>query len=364
MSDLKRTPLCEQHIKLNAKMVDFAGWYLPVQYIGIKEEHLNVRNHVGLFDVSHMGEIRFKGSRAMSSLEWLTTNLVSKLSDGDAQYSLLPNCDGGLVDDIIIYCLKKNEDYLVCVNASNREKDFNWIKQNNRGAELYDESEEWAQIAVQGPKANDLILKSLKFDLRKVKAFTIHTIRFQGTEMLLATTGYTGESGCEIFVRPKVASDLWSLFLIAGKDFNIMPIGLGARDTLRMEMKYSLYGHEIDDSTNPFEAQLGWVVKSKEKEFLGKNNVLAQTEAIRQKILVGFKMQEKVIPRQGYGLYDSEESKIGQVTSGTLLPTSNECVGIGYVDKQFSSFGREVFVDIRGKKRKGIICKTPFLTKG
>ena len=256
-------------------MVDFAGWWMPVQYTGLKEEHLNVRQHVGLFDVSHMGEIRVQGPKSLETLQWLTSNDVAKLQSGEAQYSLLPNNEGGLVDDIIVYCLKPGEDYLVCVNASNKDKDWQWMQANNRGAILTDESERWAQIAVQGPQALALLDQVTGLAISGMKPFHFAKGTFANAEMIVATTGYTGEKGGEVFIEKAGAVALWQALLEKGKAFNVMPIGLGARDTLRTEMKYSLYGHEIDDHSNPFEAELGWVVKPAKKDFLGKDLIVA-----------------------------------------------------------------------------------------
>ena len=363
MSELKNTPLRNEHIKLGAKMVDFAGWYMPVTYKGLREEHNCVRTQVGLFDVSHMGEIRFKGSKALSTLEWLTTNDVGKLNDGEAQYSLLPNAQGGLVDDIIVYCIKKDSDYMVCVNASNKDKDFSWMSKNNKGAVITDESSEWAQIAVQGPKALALVDKVLDNHASSMKSFTFIVGKFKGATIVTATTGYTGEKGCEIFVKATVAVPLWQALLEQGSDFGVQPIGLGARDTLRTEMKYSLYGHEIDDVRNPYAAGLGWVIKPSKKDFMGKTPMLAGKEKGLSELLIGFKMLDKGIPRQGYELFDEKGQKIGQVTSGTVSPTLDEPIGIAYIATQYATEGSEFFVDIRGRKVKAKVCKTPFVHK-
>jgi aminomethyltransferase len=360
---LKKTPLCQRHEQLGGRMVDFAGWFMPVQYKGLREEHLCVRQNVGLFDVSHMGEIRVRGPQSLETLQWLTTNDVSLLNDGDAQYALLPNDSGGLVDDIFIYCLKKQTDYLVCVNASNSDKDFAWMLKNNKGAQITNESEQWGQIAIQGPKALalcDLVLKS------KVSEFGHHKIRelsFQGHNCLVATTGYTGEKGCEIFVPAKQTQLLWDAFLEVGQSFGAQPIGLGARDTLRTEMKYSLYGHEIDDTTNPYEATLGWAIKPNAKDFLGRSAILSAKELGLKRKLVGFKMLDKGIPRQGYTLHSIEGHEIGFVTSGTHSPTLDAPIGIGYLKTDHANIGLDFLVDIRGRKVKAQVCKTPFITQ-
>lgn len=358
-----KTPLSQEHEKLGARMVDFAGWYMPVQYVGLREEHNNVRQHVGIFDVSHMGEIRVKGAKALSTLQWLTTNDVSQLNDGDAQYSLLPNLSGGLVDDIIIYCIKKNEDYLICVNASNKDKDFSWMQKNNQGADIIDESNRWSQIAVQGPKALELCDLILPFKVSEMKSFTHRSGQFQNHDMIVATTGYTGEKGCEIFIDASGVTSLWTAFLEAGKAFQLMPIGLGARDTLRTEMKYSLYGHEIDDATNPFEAGLGWVIKPLAKKFIGADIILDKKNKGLEKKLIGFKMIEKGIPRHGYSLFSFDNKEIGKVTSGTHSPSLDEPIGIAYVDVAHAHEGAEFLLDIRGRKVKAKVCKTPFINK-
>ena len=265
---MKKTALCHEHEKLGAKMVEFAGWLMPIQYKGLREEHDTVRNKVGLFDVSHMGEIRVQGPKSLETLEWLTTNRVSKLQAGEAHYSLLPNDQGGLVDDIIVYCVAPNEDYLVCVNASNKDNDFEWMKKHNRGAQITDESDLWGQIAIQGPEALKLCDRVFSgsapgFSVSQMKSFTIKQVDFKGFKAIIATTGYTGEKGCEVFIETKGSVELWKTLLKKGQDLGVQAIGLGARDTLRTEMKYSLYGNEIDDTSNPYEAGLGWVIKQK-----------------------------------------------------------------------------------------------------
>lgn len=359
----QRTPLVDEHVKLGAKMVDFAGWWMPIQYKGLREEHTCVRTQVGLFDVSHMGEIRFKGPKALESLEWLTTNDVSKLNPGEAQYSLLPNDQGGLVDDIYVYCLEKNADYLVCVNAANKDKDFAWMQKHNRGADVVDESSKWGQIAVQGPKAPQLIEKLFKKPTAEQKHNTFFQTTFEGAKVIVAFTGYTGEAGGEIFIEAAKTAALWNALLKQGADLGVQAIGLGARDTLRTEMKYSLYGHEIDDTSNPFEAGLGWVMRPAKKDFMGKSKIMAVKEKGLSKGLVGFKMLEKGIPRQGYTLHDAQGNSIGIVTSGTHSPSLDEPIGIASITTPYVTEGSEFFVDIRGRKVKAKVCKTPFVSR-
>ncbi len=351
---VKTTPLKSEHEALGAKMVDFAGWFMPIQYEGLTPEHVAVRTGVGIFDVSHMGEIMVSGPNALATLQWTTTNDVAKLKKGEAHYSLFPNENGGIVDDLIIYCLEPNNKYLLCVNASNSDKDFAFLQKNNKGAVLENQSNKWGQLAVQGPKALKTVKDVLGEDFSAVSYFTFK----ESHGCYVARTGYTGEDGVEIFVPWDKTVELWRKFINAGAK----PIGLAARDTLRTEMKYSLYGHEIDDETNPYEAGLGWVVKPQAKDFIGKAKILAQKEKGLKRKLIGFKLLERGIPRQGYGLFSFDSREIGRVTSGTMSPTLNEFIGIGYVDSEFSAEGAEINVDIRGRKIKAKVVKTPFVT--
>ncbi len=361
-AEVKRTPLCNEHERLGGRMVEFAGWYMPVQYKGLIEEHNCVRTNVGLFDVSHMGEIRVRGPKALSFLEKTTTNDVAKLQTGEAQYSLFPNPDGGIVDDLFIYCVKPGEEYLLCVNAANSEKDFAYLKANaEQGCELINESPQWGQIAVQGPKAMTLLTEIFSSGVSSIPRTHFREMSFQGTKVLVARTGYTGEDGVEVFVPNSKVVELWRELLAKGEKHNVQPIGLGARDTLRTEMKYSLYGHEIDDTTNPYAASLGWVVKPAKKDFIGKKPMVDGKErGIKQK-LIGFKLLDKGIPRQGYTLFSLEGKEIGRVTSGTMSPTLNQPIGIAWIDTQFASEGAEFAVDIRGRKARAKVVPTPFV---
>lgn len=359
---MQKTPLFDEHKKLNGRIVEFAGWQMPVQYVGLKEEHKATREHIGLFDVSHMGEIRVKGPKALETLQWLTTNDVSLLNNGQAQYGLLPNAEGGLVDDLFIYCLEKNADYLVCVNASNKDKDFAWFIKNNKGADITDESSQWGQIAIQGPKALELcdaLFPEVKPST--MKRNEIKKASFKGHLVYVATTGYTGELGCEVFVQATGTVDLWQACM--NHPLKPVPVGLGARDTLRTEMKFSLYGHEIDDHSNPYEALLGWAMKPQAKDFIGKKVITSVKEAGLKRKLIGFKMKERGIPRQGYEIKNAAGVKLGIVTSGTHSVTLDEPIGIAYVDLAFTTEGSEIFVDIRGKLTKASVCKTPFVSK-
>ncbi len=353
-------------------MVDFAGWWMPVQYRGLREEHQSVRTGVGLFDVSHMGEIRVTGPKALETLQWTTTNDVSKLQAGEAHYSLFPNETGGIVDDLIVYCVKPNHEYLLCVNASNVEKDFAYLLKNNRGATIRNESSDWGQIAVQGPKALALLDLVLGQDPQKapskMKPFTHGELSWRNDQtnvtVIVARTGYTGEDGAEVFVPQSKTVALWNELLEKGRDLGAEPIGLGARDTLRTEMKYTLYGNEIDDSTNPYEAGLGWVTKPLAKDFLGRTHVVAAKEAGLTRKLIGFEMTERGIPRHGYVLKSPAGETIGVCTSGTMSPTSGASIGIGYVTMPFAADGSEITVDIRGKLVRAKVRPTPFVDSG
>ncbi len=357
---MSKTPLFEEHVRSGAKMVEFAGWNMPVVYFGIREEHMHVRSKTGLFDVSHMGEIRIRGKKSLETLQFLTSNDVSKIGPGQAQYGLLTNEKGGVVDDLIIYCLEKENDYLVCVNAANTEKDWAWFVAHNRGADLANESSKWGQIAVQGPTAVVLTAKVFSNSLTNLKAFEFAKADFNGKTCLIARTGYTGEDGFEIFVPWEETAALWKRLLEVGGE-DAKPIGLGARDTLRTEMKYSLYGQELSDSTNPYEAGLGWAVKPEAKDFIGRTPMVAGKEAGLKTKLVGFKMRDKGIGRHDYKVLDANNQEIGIVTSGTVSPSLNENIGIAYVTAANSTIGSLLFIDIRGRAAKAEVVKTPFV---
>ncbi|HVK62508.1 MAG TPA: glycine cleavage system aminomethyltransferase GcvT [Bdellovibrionales bacterium] len=361
---LKSTVLRETHEALGARMVPFAGWYMPVQYEGLKEEHQAVRSNVGLFDVSHMGEIWVRGPKALEAIQWFTTNDASKLKAGEAQYSLFPNDNGGIVDDLFVYCVKPGKDYLLCVNAANVDKDFAFVMKNNRGAQITNESGDWSQIAVQGPKAIELLNRVISPEVGALPRNQHREFKFGGSDVIVARTGYTGEDGAEIFVRNAQCVQLWNTLMEKGQDLGVKPIGLGARDTLRTEMKYSLYGHEIDDATNPYEAGLGWVVKPAAKDFIGKAKIVAGKEAGLKRKLIGFEMTDRGIPREGYGLTSFDNKEIGRVTSGTLSPSKNVSIGIAYIDAAFANVGSEFLVDIRGRGAKARVVQTPFVQSG
>lgn len=362
-ADLQRTHLYQHHLKAKGKMVPFAGWEMPVQYVGLKEEHQNVRTNVGLFDVSHMGEIFFRGPNAVESLDFMTTNAVSKLEEGKAHYSLIPNEHGGIVDDIIVYCLKKNEEYLVCVNAANVEKDYSHFLKYNRDAQIENESDQWSQIAIQGPKAFNLMERVLGISSSQIGSFEIKSLKYKNQNVLIARTGYTGEDGAEVFVPNAVAGALWDELMQKGEDLGVMPIGLGARDTLRTEMKFPLYGHEITDETSPFEALLGWVVKLDKEEFLGKGHMERVKEAGIQQKLIGLVLEDKGIARDGYEIYLENGEKVGKVTSGTLSPTTGQAIAVAYVSTKYAEIGTPLWIDIRGRKAKAKVVKTPFIKR-
>lgn len=363
MADLEtmlKTPLYNWHSTHGGKMVPFAGWAMPVQYSGLKEEHLAVRNAAGLFDVSHMGEIRIKGPHSLATVQHLTTNDASKLTAGQAQYSLLPNAQGGLIDDLIVYCVEPGSDYLLCVNASNKDKDFKHMIDHNLKADITDESSRWGQIALQGPNTFAILKELLGLSDTDLKPFHFKIISWNNLELWVARTGYTGEAGVEIFVPWNETEMLWTALLSAGQNKGLVPCGLGARDTLRTEVKYPLYGQEIDDVTNPYAAGLGWVIKPQAKDFVGKSPMVEQKPHLTQK-LVGAVLEDKGIARQGYAVFSSENVEIGRVTSGTLSPLTQQAILVLYVDQKWSEVGTQVWVDIRGRKALAKIVPTPFV---
>lgn len=361
-NSLKSTSLSHVHVAMGAKMVPFAGFNMPVQYSGLMEEHMAVRNAVGMFDVSHMGEFVVKGPKATDLIQWITSNDVRKLVDFQAQYSCMPNEQGGIVDDLIVYRWNEEEYYLV-VNAGNIEKDWNWIvKQNERfGAELKDISNELSLLAVQGPKAQELLQTLTSTDLSAIAFYHFGSGSVAGIEdVIISNTGYTGAGGFELYVWNKDAEALWNAILKAGEAYGIKPCGLGARDTLRLEKAYCLYGNDIDDTTSPIEAGLGWITKFNEP-FVNSEYHLQIKEQKPAKKLVGFEMIDRGIPRQHYPIMDASGNVIGEVTSGTQSPSLGKAIGLGYVASGFSALGSEIFVEIRGKHLKAQVVKLPFL---
>lgn len=360
---MKRTPLFEEHKKLGARFVPFAGWEMPVQYRGVGEEHQCVRNHVGLFDVSHMGEIFVSGARAFETVQWLLTNDASRLVPGKAQYSILANTAGGAVDDVILYQLREQE-YLVCVNASNREKDFQWMLEQNRfGAEIRDVSDDFVQIAVQGPKAAALVKKvtGVETETTLFPAFH-HRPMTTPTEGILARTGYTGEDGFEIYCRADQGPALWQQLLSDGAEFGVQPIGLGARDTLRLEAALCLYGHELREEWDVLSAGLGWVVKFAKGEFLGREALLALQEPKRK--LVGLELLDPGIAREETPVFSPTGEELGIVTSGTRTPTVGKSICLAYIPRERAVVGEEVVCEVRGKRLRARICALPFYRRG
>jgi len=358
----KKTALYDKHVALGAKMVPFAGYDMPVQYSNLGEEHLNVRNGVGVFDVSHMGEFFLKGSGALDLIQRVSTNDASKLTPGKVQYSCMPNETGGIVDDLLVYCLGE-EEYMLVVNASNMEKDWNWIsKFNTAGVEMTDRSDNYSLLAIQGPKATEAIQSLTDMNLGDMEYYTVQVGKFAGVDnVIVATTGYTGSGGYEVYFTNDVADQIWDAVFEAGKHVNIMPAGLGARDTLRMEMGFCLYGNDIDDNTSSHEAGLGWITKYT-KEFTNWEALKAQKEAGVSRKLVGFHEIEKgPIPRQGYEIQDLDGNTIGHVTSGTKSPSMDKAIAMGYVTKEFSAVDTEVRIIIRNKALSAKVTRFPFL---
>lgn len=357
---MKNTALTEKHIALGAKMVPFAGYNMPVTYEGINAEHATVRNGVGVFDVSHMGEFILKGEKALDLIQRVTSNDASKLYDGKVQYSCLPNQDGGIVDDLLVYKID-DKTYMLVVNASNIEKDWNWIQQfNTEGVEMHNISDQTSLLAIQGPKAADALQSLTDVDLASMEYYTFVKGTFAGVEnVVISATGYTGAGGFEIYFENQYADQIWDAIFEAGAPYNIQPIGLGARDTLRLEMGFCLYGNDIDDTTSPIEAGLGWITKFS-KSFTNSEALLAQKEAGIQKKLVGFEMIDRGIPRHNYQIADAEGNIIGKVTSGTQAPSLQKAIGMGYIAKDFTKEGTEVFILIRNTPIKAKVVKFPF----
>jgi aminomethyltransferase len=360
---LKTVTLNDTHRQLGAKMVPFAGYDMPVRYSSDLDEHHTVRRAVGIFDVSHMGEFRVRGPQALDLIQRVTSNDASKLTDGKAQYSCLPNHDGGIVDDLLVYKLA-DEDYLLVVNASNIEKDWNWIQHHNtQGVEMEDISDRTSLFAVQGPKAQAALQSLTDVDLSSIPYYSFVQGTFAGApDVIISATGYTGAGGFELYIPNESAAEVWEKVMLAGQPYGIKPIGLGARDTLRLEMGYCLYGNDIDDTTSPLEAGLGWITKFT-KEFTNSENLKKQKEAGVSKKLVGFVMDGPGIPRGHYELVDAEGQKIGDVTSGTQSPSLSKGIGLGYVKTEFAAPGTQIFVQIRGKNLPATVSKLP-LTKG
>jgi len=367
---MKSTPLTDTHIGLGAKMAEFAGYNMPISYAGIREEHEAVRNGVGVFDVSHMGEFIIKGKQAFDLLQKVTSNNVAKLEIGDAQYSCLPNDEGGIVDDLLVYrlpedkCAEGERAYMVVVNASNIEKDWNWVSQHNDlGVEMTDESDDYSLFAVQGPLAIKALQKLTSIDLSAIKYYHFQVGEMANiSEVIISATGYTGAGGFELYVKNENAAALFDAVMEAGKAEGILPIGLGARDTLRLEMGFALYGNDINDTTSPIEAGLGWITKFT-KDFVNSATLKAQKEAGVTKKLVGFEMTGRGIPRKDYTILDTAGNTIGTVTSGGQSPSLEKGIGMGYVQKPFHKKGTDILIQIRKKQIAAVVVRPPFVKK-
>jgi aminomethyltransferase len=360
---LKHIALNDKHIALGAKMVPFAGFLMPVSYEGINTEHENVRNNVGVFDVSHMGEFILKGEHALDLIQLVTSNDASKLTDGKVQYSCFPNSSGGIVDDLLVYRIDE-KTYMLVVNASNIEKDWNWIKQHDKwNVEMHNISDKTSLLAVQGPNAASILQPLTPMDLAGMEYYTFSKGVFAGVEnVLVSATGYTGAGGFEVYFENKDAEKIWNAIFEAGKSVGIKPAGLGCRDTLRLEMGFCLYGNDIDDSTSPIEAGLGWITKFT-KEFINASALKEQKEKGVDKKLVGFEMIDRGIPRHDYTISDSDGNIIGKVTSGTQSPSLQKAIGMGYVKTSFAKEGTDININIRDKAIKAKVVKIPFLKK-
>lgn len=357
---MKNTALTSTHIELNAKMVPFAGYNMPVSYEGVNAEHETVRKGVGVFDVSHMGEFLITGEKALELIQKVSSNDASTLVDGKAQYSCMPNNEGGIVDDLIIYRFNA-EKYLLVVNASNIEKDWNWISQHNTmDATMRDLSDEYSLLAIQGPKAAEAMQSLTSVDLTNIKFYTFAVADFAGVEnVIISATGYTGSGGFEIYFKNDNAQKIWDSIFEAGAEFGIKPIGLAARDTLRLEMGYCLYGNDIDDTTSPIEAGLGWITKFT-KDFVNSESLKKEKEEKPKRKLIGFELLEKGIPRHGYDIVDDNGRVIGVVTSGTMSPSLEKGIGLGYVPTELSAPGSNINIQIRKKALPATVVKLPF----
>ena len=360
---MKNTALTHVHESLGAKMVPFAGYNMPVSYEGVNAEHETVRTAVGVFDVSHMGEFFLKGENALALIQKVTSNDASKLVDGKAQYSCLPNTDGGIVDDLIVYKIADNH-YMLVVNASNIEKDWNWISSHNDlGVEMINASDDYSLLAIQGPKAAEAMQSLTSIDLANMPYYSFQIGDFAGLQnIIVSATGYTGSGGFEIYFKNEDAEAIWNKVFEAGTAFGIKPIGLAARDTLRLEMGFCLYGNDINDTTSPLEAGLGWITKF-DKEFTNSANLKAQKEAGVTKKLVGFELIDRGIPRHDYEIVDADGNNIGIVTSGTQAPSLGKAIGMGYVTTEFAAADTEIFILIRDKKIAAKVVKMPFYKK-
>lgn len=360
---VKNTPFTEKHIALGAKMAPFAGYNMPISYTGINDEHAAVRKNAGVFDVSHMGEFMLKGDKALELIQRVTSNDASKLKNGQAQYSCLPNSEGGIVDDLLVYCVEENKVYMLVVNASNIEKDWNWIrKHDHQQVEMHNISDKTCLLAIQGPNATKILQPLTEMDILNLKYYTFVKGRFAGVDnVLISATGYTGAGGVEIYFEDKDndAEKIWTAIFEAGGPQGLKPAGLGARDTLRLEMGFCLYGNDIDDTTSPLEAGLGWITRFT-KDFTSKDIFEKQKAEGVDRKLVGFEMVEKGIPRHGYEIKDFEGNTIGVVTSGTQSPSLGKAIGMGYVRTANAAIGSDIYIKVRDKLLQAKVAKIPF----
>ena len=357
--ELKKTALHDVHVNLGAKMVEFAGFHMPIQYRSIREEHLRVRTTVGVFDVSHMGEIIISGPRALDMVQKVTINDAAKLEIGQVQYSAMCYPDGGIVDDLLVYRFANH--YMLVVNAANKDKDLQWILQNKiDDCQIEDKSDEITQLAVQGKKSEETLQKLTKIDLAAIKYYWFTEGELAGVPMIISRTGYTGEPGFELYFANEYALKVWDAVMEAGKEFDIEPIGLGARDTLRLEKKMCLYGNDIDETTNPIEAGLGWITKLDKGDFIGREVLLKVKEEGPKRKLVAIVLEGQGFPRHGYKIF-KDNQEIGHVTSGTVSPVLNKGIAMGYVAREFAKVGTQLEIDIRGKKVPAVVIKPPFV---
>ena len=360
---MKNTPFTQKHIDLGAKMAEFAGYNMPISYSGINDEHAAVRTNAGVFDVSHMGEFMLKGENALDLIQRVTSNDASKLTAGKAQYSCLTNDNGGIVDDLIVYCIEENKTYMIVVNASNIEKDWSWfVKHNTKDVEMHNISDKTCLLAIQGPNATKILQPLTDMDIMNLKYYTFTKGKFAGVDnVIVSATGYTGAGGVEIYFEDKDdnACKIWDAIFAAGASQNLKPIGLGARDTLRLEMGYCLYGNDIDDTTSPLEAGLGWITKFT-KDFTAKDILESQKTEGAQRKLIGFEMIDKGIPRHDYEIKDFSGRTIGKVTSGTQSPSLGKAIGLGYIDKTYAAIDTPLFIKVRDKLLQAKVVKIPF----
>mgnify|MGYP006288076661 FL=1 len=357
---MKKTPLNQVHKDMGAKMTDFGGWEMPVEYTGIIEEHKAVRNKCGLFDVSHMGEILVSGEKAAQSLQKIITNDIYKLKDGKIIYTPICREDGGIIDDLLVYRLQENE-YLLVVNASNIEKDFNWVKEHiSDKSNIKDLSDDYAMLALQGPESKKILTQITDIDLNSLEYYTFRRAKAAGVEMIISRTGYTGELGYELYFNPSEAESVWNQLMEAGSDFGLKACGLGARDTLRLEKMYALYGNDIDENTNPFEAGLAWTVELDKEDFIGQEKLIEIKENCCRKKLTPFEIQNRGMARHGYEVYADGE-KIGEVTSGSYSPTLEKSIGLAYLEEDYTEAGTEIEIKVRKRMVKAEVVKGPFV---